>query len=159
MSTVSRMLERMMKPDTLRGSGVTCDRCQYDERASRGTTTHGIIKEVEKVLWPIFFFHLSILACVGCKTIELDDLGRHQDGGQLKRRRDSGVQVRVVKIRLWDAAPRIQELGGIKRFEYCKTALKKLQIMVGKQKKRNLTWHIPLARFREVQHRRIREIP
>lgn len=81
------------------------------EQVSRGITTHGIIKEAEEVLWPFFFFHLSILACVGCKTIKLDNLGRHQDGGQLERGRDGGVQVRVVKIRLWDAAPSIQKLG------------------------------------------------
>lgn len=44
-------------------------------------TTHGVIKEVEEVLWPLFFFDLGILTSVRCKTIELNDLGWYEDRG------------------------------------------------------------------------------
>lgn len=48
-------------------------------------TTYGIIKEAVEVLWPFFFFHLSVLSCVGRKTIKLNDLWRYQYGRQLER--------------------------------------------------------------------------
>lgn len=91
-----------------------------------GFATYGVVKQTEKVLGPFLFFYLGILACVGCKTIEFDDLGRYQNGGQLERRRDNGIQVRVLEVRLRNAAPNIHEIRRFKSPEHRETVLKKL---------------------------------